>query len=180
MDYHALAAALRDRHGLDVDILDYAAVDADTTPAVRLAGKVGGRDAALATLGFARRGEYASIFSNGENVGVPLALLLGLVPRRGGHVAIGHRLSTRKKQFFFRTLKAQRRLDKVFVYARAQYDWGVDRLGLSPQTLALIPLPRRPPLLPAAGRPRQPGPHLLGGPGMAGLSDTDRGRGRHA
>ena len=139
MDYHALAAALRDRHGLEVDILDYAAVDADATPAVRLAGKVGGRDAALAALGFARREEYAAIFSNGENVGVPLALLLGLVPRRAGHVAIGHRLSTRKKQFFFRTLKAQRRLDKIFVYARSQYDWGVDHLGISPRTLSLIP-----------------------------------------
>ena len=139
MDYHALAAALRDRHGLAVDILDYAAVDADATPAVRLARKIGGRDAALAALAFARRGEYAAIFSNGENVGVPLALLMGLVPRAAGHVTIGHRLSTRKKQFFFRTLKAQRRLDKVFVYAQAQYDWGVDRLGIAPPALALIP-----------------------------------------
>ena len=139
MDYHALAAALRDRHGLTVDTLDYAAVDADATPAVRLARKIGGRDAALAVLGFARRGEYAAIFSNGENVGIPLALLLGLTPRRAGHVTIGHRLSTRKKQFFFRTLKAQRRLDRVFVYAQAQYDWGLDRLRIAPRALALIP-----------------------------------------
>ena len=139
MDYYALAAVLRERHGLAVDILDYAAVDADATPAVRLARKIGGRDAALAALAFARRQEYAAIFSNGENVGVPLALLLGLTPRTAGHVTIGHRLSARKKQFFFRTLKAQRRLDKIFVYAQSQYDWGVDRLGIAPQTLALIP-----------------------------------------
>lgn len=139
MDYHALAAALRDRHGLTVDTLDYAAADADATPAVRLARRIGGRDAALAALAFTRRGEYAAIFSNGENVGVPLALLLGLAPRRTGHVTIGHRLSTRKKQFFFRTLKAHRRLDRVFVYARAQYEWGVNRLGIAPGSLALIP-----------------------------------------
>ena len=139
MDYHALAAALRERHGLAVDILDYAAVDADATPAVRLARRLGGRDAALAALAFARREEYTAIFSNGENVGVPLALLLGMAPRTAGHVTIGHRLSARKKQFFFRTLKAQRRLDKVFVYAQAQYDWAVDRLGIAPQSLALIP-----------------------------------------
>ena len=101
MDYHALAAALRDRHGLAVDILDYAAVDADSTPAVRLARKAGGRDAALAALAYARRDEYAAIFSNGENVGVPLALLLGLGRRGPGHVTIGHRLSARKKQSFF-------------------------------------------------------------------------------
>lgn len=139
MDYHALAAALHDRHGLDVDILDYAAVDADTTPAVRLARKLGGRDAALAVLAFARRKHYAAIFSNGENVGVPLALLLGLAPRTTGHVTIGHRLSTRKKQFFFQGLKAHRRLDQIFVYAQAQYDWGVDRLRIVPEKLALIP-----------------------------------------
>ena len=139
MDYHALAAALRDRHGLAVDILDYAAVDADTSPAVRLARKLGGRDAALAAMAFARRRDYGAIFSNGENVGVPLALLLGFVPRRVGHVTIGHRISTRKKQVFFRGLKAQRRLDKIFVYAQAQYDWGVDRLRIAPEKLALIP-----------------------------------------
>jgi glycosyltransferase involved in cell wall biosynthesis len=139
MDYHALAAALCSRHGLAIDILDYAAVDADTTPAVRLARKLGGRDAALAALAFARRKEYAAIFSNGENVGVPLALLLGCVPRAAGHVTIGHRLSTRKKQLFFQFLKAQRRLDRIFVYAQAQYDWGVDHLGIAPEKLALIP-----------------------------------------
>jgi len=139
MDYHALAAALRDRHGVAVDILDYAAVDADTTPAVRLARKSGGRDAALAAMAFARRKEYAAIFSNGENVGLPLALLLGAVPRSAGHVSIGHRLSTGKKRLFFTALKAQRRMDRIFVYAQAQYDWGVDRLGIAPETMALIP-----------------------------------------
>ncbi len=139
MDYHALAAVLRDRYGLTVDILDYAAAERDATPAVRLARKLGGRDAALAALAFARRSEYAALFSNGENVGVPLALLLGALPRAAGHVTIGHRLSTRKKQLFFRFLKAQRRLDKIFVYAQAQYDWGADRLRVAPEKLALIP-----------------------------------------
>ena len=134
-----LAAALRERHGLAVDILDYAAADRDAAPVVRLARKIGGRDAALAALAFVRRREYAAIFSNGENVGVPLALLLGLGRRRAGHVTIGHRLSTRKKQFFFQVLKAQRRLDQIFVYAQAQYDWGVDRLGIAPEKLTLIP-----------------------------------------
>ena len=139
MDYHALVAALRDHHGRAVDILDYAALDADATPAVRLARKVGGRDAALAALAFARRKDYAAIFSNGENVGVPLALLLGGVPRPPGHICIGHRLSAGKKQLFFTALKAHRRMDRIFVYAQAQYDWGVDRLGIASETLALIP-----------------------------------------
>jgi len=138
-DYHALAAALRDRAGMDVDVLDYAAADADTSPGVRLARRLGGRDAALAAMALARRHRYDAVFSNGENVGVPLALLLGAVPRRLGHVTIGHRLSAPKKQVFFQVLRAQRRLDKIFVYAQAQHDWASDRLGIGPEKLTLIP-----------------------------------------
>ncbi len=139
MDYHVLAAALRTRAGMDVDVLDYAAADADTSPGVRLARRLGGRDAALAAMALARRGGYDVVFSNGENVGVPLALLLGVLPHRLGHVTIGHRLSTPKKRLFFQVLRAQRRLDKIFVYALAQHDWAVDRLGIEPEKLSLIP-----------------------------------------
>ncbi len=139
MDYHALAAALRQDPEATVEILDYDAVDRETAPVVRLARRIGGRDAALAMMAFRRRGEFSVLFSNGENVGIPLALLLGLLPRRVGHVTIGHRLSTGKKQLFFRLLKAQRRLDKIFVYAQSQYDWAADRLNISPEQLSLIP-----------------------------------------
>lgn len=138
-DYLTLLAALRGRAGVEADLLDYAAVDADPSPAVRLARRLGGRDAALAAMALARRSRYDVVFTNGENVGVPLALLLGVLPRRLGHVTIGHRLSAPKKQVFFRVLRAQRRLDKVFVYAQTQHDWASDRLGIGPAKLALIP-----------------------------------------
>ena len=139
MDYHALAAVLRQDPESTVEILDYDAVDREAALVVRVARRLGGRDAALAMMAFRRRREFSVLFSNGENVGIPLALLLGLLPRRVGHVTIGHRLSTGKKQLFFRLLKAQRRLDKIFVYAQSQYDWAVDRLGISPDQLSLIP-----------------------------------------
>ena len=140
MDYYALAQVLRNRYGRCVDILDYAAAQNDLSLGARLAGKIGGPDAALAWLAFVRRREYGAIFSNGENVGVPLALLLGSVPGGGPrHVTIGHRLSTGKKQLFFQTLKAQRRLDKIFVYAQSQEDWAVNRLHIAPDKMALIP-----------------------------------------
>lgn len=139
MDYYALASVLRDNYGMQVDFLDHAAAEADTTPMVRLAAKFGGLDAALALMAFRRRYQYEAFFSNGENVGVPLALLMGTLPLGAGHVTIGHKLSTRKKQLFFRILKAQRRLDQIFVYAQAQYDWGINRLGIAPSKLSLIP-----------------------------------------
>jgi len=139
MDYYALASAINLLHGGTAEILDYASVDRETSLIVRLARHLGGRDAALAMMAFHRRKEFSVIFSNGENVGIPLALLLGVLPRRVGHITIGHRLSTGKKQIFFRFFKAQRRIDRIFVYARSQYVWAVDRLHISPEKLSLIP-----------------------------------------
>lgn len=139
MDYYALAQALRERHGLTADILDYAAAQADLAGSVRLSHKIGGLDAALALMGFQRRRDYTAIFTNGENVGIPLALLLGGVPRPPRHVTIGHRLSTGKKQLFFTKLNVQRRMDTIFLYAEAQQNWAVRRLGIAPEKLALIP-----------------------------------------
>ncbi len=138
MDYDALAQALRAQPNGDVDILDYAVAERDTTPAVRLARKLGGLDAALAMMGFLRRKQYDAVFSNGENVGIPLALLFHLVPRRPGHVCIGHRLSAGKKRPFFTVLKAHQGMDTVFVYAQAQRDFAEDCLGIPFEKLALI------------------------------------------
>ena len=139
MDYYALAAALRDKHGLVVDLLDYAAAEAAVSVGARLARKGGGLDAALAWMAFERRREYGAIFSNGENVGIPLALLLGRTAPGPRHVVIGHRLSTGKKQLFFTQLHAERRMDTIFVYAQAQQEWATQRLGIAPEKVALIP-----------------------------------------
>ena len=139
MDYYALASTLRERHGCAVDILDYAAAEAEASAGVRLARKMGGLDGALAWMGFRRRGEYDAIFSNGENVGIPLALLLQRVSHGPRHVTIGHRLSTSKKQVFFTRLKVQARMDTIFVYAKAQEEWAVQHLSIAPEKLALIP-----------------------------------------
>ena len=139
MDYYALAQTLREKHGMAVDLLDYAAAKADTSSGVRLAGKAGGQDGALAWMGFQRRRAYDVIFTNGENVGIPLALLLGSVPNPPRHVTIGHRLSTGKKQLFFTKLKVQRRMDTIFLYAEAQRRWAIEHLGIAPEKLALIP-----------------------------------------
>ncbi len=139
MDYHALADALC--AGLDdrADILDYAAADASRNPLVRLAARLGGRDAALATLGWLRRGRYDALFTNGENVALPLALLLKLVRRRPAHVTIGHRLSAGKKRAFYTRLRAHRQMDAIFVYATAQRDFAARELHIPAHKLSLIP-----------------------------------------
>src|SRR5579862_8646472 len=91
MDYYALAAAIRRGEGDGADLVDYAAVEEDQDFFVRVARRFGGRDAALAMVGFRRRKLYDKVFTNGENVGIPLALLYTMVKTRPGHVTIGHR-----------------------------------------------------------------------------------------
>jgi len=138
MDYDALAEEMRRRAGA-VDLLDYGAVDSASEASVRLIRRLAGRDAALAWMGFRRRRDYQAIFTNGENVSIPLALLLRSAPRRPGHVTIGHRLSTGKKRLFFTRLKAHRQIDTIFVYARTQHEFAEERLGIPAAQIPLIP-----------------------------------------
>ena len=131
MDYFAL------QQELNADILDYASLETEASPAiVRLARRMG-RDAALAALGYSRRRDYDAIFSNGENVSIPLALMLRGQGQRPLHILIGHRLSPRKKRPFLRAL--QSRMDAVFVYASTQRDIAIRELGFPAGKTHLIP-----------------------------------------
>lgn len=130
MDYHAL------QKELDADLADYAAVDSAPEPLVRFLRRFS-RDAGLAALGFARRRRYDVIYSNGENVSIPLAALFRLSRRRPGHVLIGHHLSTPKKQAPLRML--HRAMDDILVYAETQRAHAVDRLGIPASRVHLIP-----------------------------------------
>lgn len=137
MDYDALADGLR-AAGAEVHLLDYGAVDREPSLIIRLVRRFAGRDAALALLGFKRRQQYQVFFTNGENLAIPLALLLKFVRQRPGHVTIGHRLSTGKKQLFFTLWRVQNQIDTVFVYARTQLEHANRRLGIPTQKLSLI------------------------------------------
>ncbi len=131
MDYFAL------QQRLNADILDYSSLEKEGgAPLVKLAIRAG-KDTALAALGYSKRHDYDIIFSNGENVGIPLAALLKRHRTRPGHVLIGHRISPRKKRPFFRALQAQ--MDDIFVYASTQQRYGVQELGLKSTKLHLIP-----------------------------------------
>ncbi|MEY4510768.1 MAG: hypothetical protein RLZZ450_2890 [Pseudomonadota bacterium] len=139
MDYEALVAALRASPDGQADLLDYAAVDRDEDPAVRFVRRVAGRNAALALMAFQRRKEYDAIFTNAENVALPLALLFKTVSNRPRHVTIGHRLSAKKKQPFYRWLQVHREMDAIFLYASTQLDFARQQLGIPSEHLRLIP-----------------------------------------
>jgi glycosyltransferase involved in cell wall biosynthesis len=130
MDYFALQSRL------GADIADYAAADDDPHLLVRAARRAG-RDAALAVHGFLRSPGYDVIFSNGENVGIPLAALLATRRARPGHVLIGHRLSPGKKRLLMRALHPQ--MDAIFLYAETQRAYAQDVLRIPRDKLHLIP-----------------------------------------
>jgi len=73
MDYYALQSRL------SADLADYSTMEADTHPFVK-AARLAGRDAGLAAHGFVRARNYDVIFSNGENVSIPLGALLKVLP----------------------------------------------------------------------------------------------------
>jgi len=130
MDYYALQARL------NADLADYGSADADPHPLVK-AARLAGRDPALAMHGFLKASQYDCIFSNGENVGIPLASLFKARRKRPGHVLIGHRLSPKKKAPFLRALHPQ--MDAIFVYATTQKEYGEKALGIPGSKLHLIP-----------------------------------------
>ncbi len=135
-DYYAL------QQRLGADILDYSAVDSGTLPVVARTARSAGRAVALAALGYVRAADYDIIFSNGENVGIPLALLMRLRAPSGkgtrpGHVMIGHRLSSRKKRRLLMAVRS--RIDAVFVYSEWQRNFAISMLGFDESKLILIP-----------------------------------------
>ncbi len=122
---------------LGADVLDRRTVDRSLIG--RLIRATAGLAVAQAWLAFGRRQHYDCVVTDGEHVGIPLALLLGCSRARIKHITIGHRLSTPKKRPFFRLLRAHRRMDRIALHSRRQYDVAVSELGIEPIRLALIP-----------------------------------------
>lgn len=130
-DYAAIAQRL------NADLLDWSA--ARRTPWLHLLCAVLGIAVVQAVLAFGRRHDYDVILTDGEHIGIPLALLLKLTGSRTLHVTIGHRLSAAKKRPFFRWLRVQTHLHAVVLHSRYQYDLALDQLDFSPDQLALLP-----------------------------------------
>ncbi len=130
-DYDALATAL------DADVLDYARLEQSRF--ARALARVVGIAVAQAVMAFRKRRDYDVILTDGEHIGIPLAVLLKLVGARVAHVTIGHRLSASKKRPFFRWLRVQSHISRIALHSKRQYALAVDELGLTPDKLALLP-----------------------------------------
>lgn len=82
--------------------------------------------------------DHGVIFSDGEHVGIPLALAMAFGPAHP-HVVIGHRLTAPKKRVFFSVLKAHRRMTRIIVHSRTQLEAATRELGIPRERLEFIP-----------------------------------------
>jgi len=115
---------------LEADVLDFGDVDRSTDPSVRLAARVAGNSAAVALLGFRMRAKYDAFFTTGEDVGLPLALLLKAGFARASHTMIAHTLFPAKKQVFFQLARVDSAIDRMLVYSTSEERLAVDKLGI--------------------------------------------------
>jgi glycosyltransferase involved in cell wall biosynthesis len=118
-DYVAMSRAF------DADLIDYQQAAAQAGWFGRLLGKIGGNNLLLAWVCFLLRKEYRLIFTDGEQVGIPLAFLLKFFGfgRRPAHLMIVHILSVGKKMKFFDWFGIQSHVDLFLCYSTWQVDF---------------------------------------------------------
>lgn len=129
-------------HACDADLIDYAAAHRSGGWIARLLERTGSRDLGLAWTCFRRRGDYTVIFTDGEQVGIPLALLckyFGWASRRPYHLMITHVISTPKKMLFFDWLGVQSHIDRLLVYSTWQKRFIETRWHLPPGRVIFTP-----------------------------------------
>jgi glycosyltransferase involved in cell wall biosynthesis len=89
----------------------------------------------------ARLREFDVVFTDGEHLAIPLAMLMrgtraGARPR---HLTIGHHLTTRAKRASFRVLGARHRIDRILLHSSQQIRLVPRQLGVPSFKLALLP-----------------------------------------
>jgi len=104
------------------------------------------------------------VFSDGEHLGIPMALAMRTLRIKTPHLVIGHHLDTRAKRFVFRWMKPDLRMDRILVHSANQLvpahrdlaalqpllrvvPYGIDTDFWSPQ-----PIPEQEALVVSAGR----------------------------
>lgn len=123
---------------LGADLLDFGDVERSSSLVVKGARRAGGPSAALAMLGFLRRGDYDVILTTGEDIGIPLALLLRPTESKVAHALIAHTLAPRKKRLFFELFSVEKRIDYVLAYARIEEKLMLNELGFEPEQVQRI------------------------------------------
>jgi glycosyltransferase involved in cell wall biosynthesis len=125
-DYLELAA------GFDADLLDYVAARKIAGRMGAVLEKLGGPNLVVAFACWKNRKSYRAIVTDGEQVGLPLAMLLKFTPGgRPRHLMIVHVISEKKKTIFLDWLGVQSAIDRFITYSRWQQNFITDRWDLT-------------------------------------------------
>lgn len=145
LDAH-VAAGLRPRADYRViaEQCDATVVDVDVAlqsgPVARVLHRVAGAGPLLAWYCFRNRKRFDVILSDGEQVGIPYALLCRVLGRGGArHVMIVHILSVPKKAKLISATKIAGLIDRYVVYCSAQRDFIRERFGVPGERIELSP-----------------------------------------
>ncbi len=79
------------------------------------------------------------VFSDGEHVGLPMALALRSVRGRPAHLMIGHHLTARAKRTLFGCLGPAAAIDRVLVHSRHQLMGAMKTLAIARVSIVLQP-----------------------------------------
>src|SRR5579859_2488768 len=108
-------------------------------PVTRVVARLGGLPVAQALLAWLERATYDVVFTDAENIGLPLALLFKATGVRRQHVMIGHLLTTGWKRLCLRLFRADSHVDVILCHASLQR-WLIERhLGVPRERLVLLP-----------------------------------------
>jgi glycosyltransferase involved in cell wall biosynthesis len=83
--------------------------------------------------------DYDVVLSDGEHLGIPLALALAQLRIDVRHVVIGHHLDTPAKRRVFRSLRPARGIDRIVVHSRNQLPILHRVLSVPATTLHVVP-----------------------------------------
>lgn len=122
---------------LGATILDR--TDVDRSAIARVVRRVAGIGPAQGWVAFRCRKQYEVIVTDGEQSGIPLALLLAASRSRTKLMTIGHRLTSPRKRIFLRVFRAAAAMHRIAVHSRHQYEFARSELGIPAQRLAMLP-----------------------------------------
>jgi glycosyltransferase involved in cell wall biosynthesis len=133
-DYRAIAAVM------DADVVDVGRALAESRRLGRALHRLGGAGVLLATYAFRNRRRYEVVLTDGEQVGLPLAMLTRLFGRGGTrHVMIVHILSVPKKARLIRVARLAGQIDRYISYCTAQTSFIRDAFGVPDSRIAQTP-----------------------------------------
>ena len=126
--------------GLDADMIDYAAARTTAGRVGAVLERLGGLNLVLAYACWKLRKRYRAVVTDGEQIGLPLAVMLKLTPSaRPRHIMIVHLISVSKKTIFLDWLGVQSSIDRFLVYSRWQQRFIEQRWNISEGRVLWIP-----------------------------------------